>query len=158
MQAGEEMLRSKPLEDGTFDHNSYSSPDSVNSIKWELLDQKIYRNTVEYYKGLIAFRKAHPVLRLTSLYDVLSHVIAIDCEEPRMCIFHLSGDIPAEPADELLVIFNASEYDQTVELPGGKWHICINAYVSGTNAIESVESSVHIEPISAMVLVKGNLK
>ena len=35
--SGEEMLRSKVSDDGTFDDNSYNSPDSVNSIKWDSL-------------------------------------------------------------------------------------------------------------------------
>ncbi len=155
--AGEEMLRSKPDGKNGFVENSYKSPDAVNSIKWELLSQKPYHETFAYYKGLIAFRKAHPVLRLTSVYDVLSHVAAIECSNPHMCAFRLMGDIPAEPSDELFIVFNASESAQTIDLPQGKWQICISADIAGTNTIGTVETCVHIEPISAMVLVKGNL-
>ncbi|MDE6167373.1 MAG: type I pullulanase, partial [Acetatifactor sp.] len=63
MQAGEEMLRTKLKAGGTFDENSYASPDSVNSLKWDTLDEEEYKNVFEYYKGLIAFRKAHAALR-----------------------------------------------------------------------------------------------
>ncbi len=38
--------------------NSYT-PDSVNSIKWDTLEDETYQNVYNYYKGLIAFRKAH---------------------------------------------------------------------------------------------------
>lgn len=157
LHAGEEMLRSKPDGKGGVIENSYNASDAVNSIKWNLLDKKIYRDTFAYYKGLIAFRKAHPVLRLTTAYDVLSHVIAISCDNPHVCAFQLTGNIPGEPSDELFMIFNASEEEQTVILPKGKWQICINATSAGTNAIGAAEKHVAVAPISAMVLVKGNL-
>ncbi len=57
--AGQEFLRSKPLKNG-FDHNSYKSPDSVNSLKWD--NATVYRDVVEYYKGLIAVRRRFPEL------------------------------------------------------------------------------------------------
>lgn len=155
--SGEEMLRSKPDGKGGFVENSYKSPDSVNSIKWEHLEQEVYHNVFAYYKGLISFRKAHPVLRLTSVYDVLSHVVAIDCNNPRICAFRLTGDYPAEPADELIIVFNASEYEHTFKLPNGKWHVCVNADTAGTTVIETVESSVCIDPISAMILIKNEM-
>ena len=158
LQAGEEMLRSKPDGKGGVVENSYASSDAVNSIKWDLLDQKIYKDTLAYYKGLIAFRKAHPVLRLTAVYDILSHVVPISCSDPRMCAFRLTGNIPGEPSDELFMVFNASETAQTVELPKGIWQICIDDKTAGTNAIGTAENNVSVAPISAIVLVKGNLK
>ena len=38
LQAGEEMLRTKIDASGGFVENSYNSPDSVNSIKWDTLE------------------------------------------------------------------------------------------------------------------------
>lgn len=49
-QAGQEFLRTK-----NFSENSYNLPDKINSIKWNLLRKN--REIVEYYRGLIAFRK-----------------------------------------------------------------------------------------------------
>lgn len=40
MQAGEEMLRTKPKENGGFDENSYASSDEVNSLKWDTLNEE----------------------------------------------------------------------------------------------------------------------
>lgn len=50
IQAGQEFLRTKNGE-----HNSYNLPDSINSIKWDLVTEN--RAEVEYYRGLIALRK-----------------------------------------------------------------------------------------------------
>ena len=49
-QAGQEFLRSK-----NFSENSYNLPDEINSIKWNLARKN--RGIVEYYRGLIGFRK-----------------------------------------------------------------------------------------------------
>ena len=65
------MLRAKIDASGDFVENSYNSPDSVNSIKWDTLEDETYQNVYNYYKGLIAFRKAHAALRLTNANDVV---------------------------------------------------------------------------------------
>ena len=154
MQAGEEMLRSKPNGRGGFVENSYKSPDRVNSIKWNLLDQPIYQNTLEYYKGLIAFRKAHPVLRLTSSYEILSHVVPVHCLHPHIGAFHLNCDVAGESCREMFIIFSAAETSEVLPLPQGRWQVCINADRAGTAAIETVEGSLTVPSLSAMVLIK----
>lgn len=154
LHAGEEMLRSKPDGKGGVVENSYNSPDSINSIKWNLLEKKIYHDTFEYYKGLIAFRKAHPVLRLTTKQDILDHVVAIPCKDSMMCAFHVNGNMAGEPAEEMYMIFNASEITKAVELPSGQWQVCINDTTAGTSTISVAEGKVSVAPISALVLVK----
>lgn len=158
MQAGEEMLRSKPDSKGGFVENSYCSSDEVNSIKWNLLEQKAYRDTCEYYKGLITLRKAHPVLRMSAVYDVLSNLVPVHCDHPHVGAFQISGNVPGEPADEMFIIFSASKTAQTVKLPKGKWQICVDAEKAGAECIAIVEDQVTLSPISAMVLIKGGLK
>ena len=55
-QAGEEFARTKH-----GDHNSYSSPTSVNQLRWN--DSVRYSDLVSYYKGLIEIRKAYEPFR-----------------------------------------------------------------------------------------------
>ena len=154
MQAGEEMLRSKPDSKGGYVENSFKSPDRVNSIKWNLLDQKPYRDTFEYYKGLIAFRKAHPVLRLTSSYEILSHVVPVSCKNPLMVAFHISGDVPGESAQGMFLVFNANDTSEVISLPEGTWSVCINGTKAGTSSLGQVTGDLKVPAISAMVLVK----
>ena len=154
MQAGEEMLRSKPNSRGGFVENSYKSPDRVNSIKWNLLEQPIYQSTLEYYKGLIAFRKAHPVLRLTSSYEILSHVVPVHCQHPHIGAFHINGDVSGESCSEMYIIFSAATTKEVLHLPQGKWNLCINADRAGTVPFETAEGTLTVPPLSAMVLIK----
>ena len=107
---------------------------------------------------LIAFRKAHPVLRLTSAYEILSHVVPVHCANPHVTAFHIDGNVTGEPADEMYLVFSASNTTQTLSLPEGKWKLCISGERAGTTVLEVVENTLTIPPISAMVLVKGNTK
>ena len=153
-QAGEEMLRSKPLADGTYDHNSYRSPDSVNSLKWNDLNQELYLDTYEYYQGLIAFRKAHPALRMTSAEEVAE---SISYESSGSVLsFQIDGGANGEESDGLFVIFNPKKETADIELPEGSWTVYINGEDAGITPLDTVEGSVSVDPISAMVLVKDN--
>ncbi len=153
MQAGEEMLRSKPLADGTFDHNSYSSPDSVNSIKWDNLNDDTYMAVYNYYKGLIAFRKAHPALRMMTEADVKANVTALSGLDRNVTAFRINGGANGDNSYGIFVIFNPNREQTTVELPEGLWNIYINGEEAGTASLGTASGSVEVAPISAMVLV-----
>ena len=155
LQAGEEMLRSKPDGMGGYVENSYCSSDEINSIKWDLLEQDIYRDTYEYYKGLITLRKAHPMLRMTSAYDILSNLVPVHCDHPQVVAFRLSGDAAQEKGTEMLIIFSAANTSQRISLPAGNWQMVVNAEKAGTEALATVEAQVTLSPISAMVLIKN---
>ena len=155
-QAGEEMLRSKPLEDGTFDHNSYKSPDSVNSLKWDNLNQELYQDTYRYYQGLIAFRKAHPALRMTDAATVEEAITTINTSNSSALAFNIAGGVNGEESEGLYVIFNPRSEAVSMDLPEGQWTIYINGEDAGTTPLGTAEGTVSVDPISAMVLVKEN--
>ena len=155
IHAGEEMLRTKVKEDGTFDHNSYASPDSVNMFKWDDLDKEIYQDTFDYYKGLVEFRKNHAALRLTTAEDVDANVSLVEGLDANVVAFDIKGGVNGEVAEGLYVIFNANQAETKVTLPDGEWKVCINAESAGTTALATVSGEVTVDAISSMVLVKG---
>ena len=148
-QAGEEMLRTKPAKKGRFDHNSYRSPDRVNSLKWDTLDTEPYRKNVAYYKGLIQFRKSHPALRISTKAEAQKWVHPIRYPNPHVTAFQVE-----EQQQELFLVFNADTRAVYVPLPEGKWDIVIQNDIAGTVSLGTAESSVMVEPISTMVLVR----
>ena len=154
LMAGEELLRSKPLPDGTFDHNSYRSPDSVNAIKWDTLAEPEYRDTCAYYQGLIAFRKAHPLLRLTTARAVADNVAAIEGLESNVVAFHLHGETEGELSQGIYVVFNGNPTHKKAPLPAGKWNVNIDHQRSGTDILATVQHKVTAAPYSAVVLTK----
>ena len=155
VHAGEEMLRSKPKADGTFDENSYSSSDAVNNLKWADLDKEEYQNVYNYYKGLIAFRKEHAALRMTNAEDVKANITAVEGLEGNVTAFQINGGVNGEVADSLFVIFNPEETATQITLPEGKWKVYIDGEKAGTKALRTVSETVTVEPISAMVLCQG---
>ena len=149
LQAGEEMLRTKPGKHGGFDDNSYRSPDSVNSLKWATLDKSEYQDVLSYYKGLIAFRKAHGALRLSTREDVQRHVHPVYCENEHCVAFRID-----EPEGEIFAVFNADAQPVPIALPEGHWNVNIRDSRAGTETTETLSGTVSVSPISAMVLTR----
>ena len=145
--AGEEMLRTKPDGKGGFDENSYRSPDEVNEFRWENLAKPEYQKNIEYYKGLLAFRKAHDILRLKYRKEVVNCVEMIPCRDSKVVIFKVHDD-----KEDILLIFNASEEAVAVELPNGIWNLMIHDDTAGITALAQKETTMEVAPISASVL------
>ena len=158
IHAGEEMLRSKPNGDGTFNENSYTSGDAVNSLKWDDLSKAEYMDTVKYYQGLIAFRKAHPALRLSTSAEVDANVTKVSGLPANVVAVQIKGGANGETSQGLYLVFNANKAQQTVTLPEGNWNVYIDGKSAGTEALRSVSGSVAVDGISAMVLVKEDAK
>ena len=153
-QAGEEMLRSKPDGKGGFEHNSFKSSDAVNSFKWDDLNKDEYQTSVEYYRGLLELRKAHPMLRMNSASQVNSVIHPIQKRNPHMLVFQLMGTMPEETSEEMYVVFNAGDISQKLNLPAGKWHVYVKGSKAGTKVLETVEKTVTVPPVSALVVAK----
>jgi 8-oxo-dGTP diphosphatase len=147
MQAGEEILRTKPAKKGRFDHNSYRSSDRVNSLKWEDLDKPQYQTTLEYYRGLIAFRKAHPCLRLQTREQVDKAVQPITYPNPHAIGFRIE-----DRSKELFILFNADTRDVTAPLPQGNWDIHVLGDAAGTVSLGKAADSIQVPAISTLVL------
>ena len=151
-QAGEELLRSKPLPEGGFDHNSYKSPDSINSIKWDTLSDPVYQDVVSYYAGLIEFRRSHPALRMTTAEELSEKITQLGGLDFNVNGFHIAKDANGERS-ELVIIFNPNAEATTVTLPAGVWDIRINGEDAGDSSLGTAEGTVEVAPISAMALV-----
>jgi len=149
LMAGEELLRTKPARGGRFDGNSYKSPDTVNSIKWDTLKKKDYRITRDYYRGLIAFRKAHPALRLRSRTEVSRQVHPLPCHDPQTLAFLID-----EGEERIFIVFNGSTQAVSVTLPEGKWHPCIRDDTAGTAFLGDVGGSITVSALSTLALVQ----
>lgn len=156
VHAGEEFLRSKPDESNEhgYNHNSYDAGDAINSIKWDTLEETDEQEVYEYYKGLIAFRKAHAALRMTTAEEVTENILAIDGLDKNVTAFAINGGVNGEVSDGLFLIFNPNEEATEVELPDGKWNVYVNAQKAGTEVLDTVSRKVSVDGISAMILVQ----
>ena len=148
-QAGEEMLRTKPRRGGRFDDNSYRSPDRVNALRWDTLDKPEYRQTLEYYRGLIAFRKAHEGLRQTRREAVRQSVFPIPVDNPHAVAYRIE-----DRYHTILAVFNADSQPVTLPLPSGRWEANIHDTRAGTERLFAAEGQITVCPVSATVLTR----
>lgn len=148
IQAGQEFLRSKPLPGGIFDHNSYNAPDIVNSLKWNR--KSTYKSVTDYYKGLIAFRKAHNALRFKTKEEIGQHMRFFDDLPQRVVGFSLSGDRELE---EIIVFLNPNNYD--IELYAfDKYNVFIDSKNAGNTPLYEVEGNYKVMANSVIVMGK----
>ena len=121
-------------------HDSYNSPDSVNSIKWN--DVTIRRNVLEYYKGLIAIRKNYPALRLRT-GDEIREKLTCEPTENGAVIVHIG---------KLLLLVNPN--DQPLKRPiSGKADILADSKRASAEPLYSVEGTVSAAPHSITLAV-----
>ncbi|MDD3172908.1 MAG: type I pullulanase [Herbinix sp.] len=150
-QAGEEFLRSKPLneEKTMFEGNSYRSPDSINSLKWDTITSN--KEVVDYYRGLIAFRKSHSALRMTKSEEIRAYLNFYGLLEPNIVVYELT-----HPMDnKMCIIYNANRDSKTIQIPEGEWKVYAKGKKAGTEILEVIlGGAVNVEPISALILVR----
>ena len=106
--SGEELFRDKK---GV--HNSFESPDSVNRFDW--FNKTKYYDLFEYYRDLIALRKAHPAFRLGDADLVRKHLEFIPTEA-GIIAYRLKGHAGGDPCEEITVIFNSHKDSRKVLL------------------------------------------
>lgn len=151
IHAGEEILREKLNEDGSRNHNSYNSSDFVNAIRWDHLETEEYADTLAYYQGLIAFRKAHSALRMSTSAQISENIQATVVGS-NVVAFLIDGNATGD--DDIFVIFNANSSAVSVSLPDGVWSVCVDKDHAGTDALYTAEVSAQVAGISAMVLTR----
>lgn len=156
MQAGEEILRTKVIADtGEFDGNSYNAPSSENSIKWDTLSDDEYKGTYNYYKGLIAFRKAHPALRMTSDDEIDQHMSLVqDGSDDGLVEYQISGSANGDSEENIILAYNPDLTDKEITLPKGRWNVYINGQSAGTEILGTLKGTASVSAQSALVLVQ----
>lgn len=141
---GEEFLRTKPIEGkpGEVSPNSYNLPLYTNSLKYGKLTEN--REVFEYYKGLIAFRKAHAGLRLGTTEEVCEQLIFADIDIPGVAVFQIHTE-----SEQLFVAYNAGKRAVSIELPEGMpWNVCIKDNKAGTDTMSEQTGKISISKIS----------
>lgn len=148
-QAGEELLKSKKTMSGQYIHNSYRSPDKINSIKWDLKDAESGKKVFEYYKGLIKIRKTFSFFHYKSYEEVNNHIRDIEIGNNHVVGFHIT-DYPME----CIIIFNADKVYVNINLPEGVWYSIVENTTTGVSRINSYKSNALISPATTLMLIK----
>ena len=153
-QAGEEILRTKVKSDGSFDENSYASPASENSIKWDTLNEDNYKTSYEYYKGLIAFRKLHPSFRGVGEEVQYPDTGAIIKNDGTVITYELPLGMNGD-SSRIFVVYNPTDETYTAELPdSGTWNVYAKDDKAGTEVLGTVEDTMDVSPLTCMIVAQ----
>ncbi len=146
MFAGEEVFRNKK---GV--HNSYKSPDDINAIDWNT--KKQYRDQFDYYRNLIALRKAHPAFRMTTASEI-AHNIAFDkVNTPNLISYSIKNNANGDSWKEIKLIFNGSAEAKTVKVRKAQWTIVASdGMLSPAGLGISQGGTITVAPYSATIL------
>lgn len=149
-QGGEEILRSKPMENGGFNSNSYNANDGVNSIKWN--EKTVNKDVYNYYKGLIEFRKSNSGLRMSTTADVQKNLEFLNGLPKDVIGYIIKQKNSFGKSEEIMVIHNGSKKDFLLELPENSWNIYVNDKKAGDEKLGEVEKRVEIPRVSTLIL------
>ena len=146
MLSGEEMLRDKK---GV--HNSFESPDSINHLNWDNLER--YPQVMEYYKNLIALRKAHPAFHMGSA-DMVRRNLDFLPTENCLVAFHINGrNVPGETWGDIYVAFNTHKRARSIEVPEGSYTVVCRNIKCDQEGMGTVKGGkVTIPAQSALIL------
>lgn len=146
--SGEEFARTKPVEGSDeLSENSYNLSLYTNSMKYDRLSE--YKDLYEFYRGLIAFRKAHEGFRFGTTEEVQKSLSFMDGLPANVVAFTIKTD-----KEVLFVAYNANPEPITISVPEtAEWKI----YIDGDKASDTVirtltkeNSQVEIQGISCL--------
>jgi pullulanase len=146
-QAGQEWERTK-----NGDENSYSSGDDVNMLKYK--QRVTYATTYNYYKGLIALRKAHPAFRMQTTNQIKSNLSFIS-RSGSMIAYRLNGTSVGDSWKTIVVAHNAGKSAKSVTLPAKTtWYVVVKDDKAGTATLQTLKnvSSVSVAAQSTLVV------
>ena len=148
LYGGEELFRTKRGID-----NSYQSPDSINIIPWENRDR--YPDLFEYYRQMIAIRRAHKGFRLGSADAVKEHVEFLDSDNESLVIYRINNLEGIDSAAALTVLLNGSAETLNAAIPEGAYTILAFDGEADVNGLgDYAGNTIPVAPYSATILVE----
>ncbi|MBT9392032.1 type I pullulanase [Hymenobacter sp. NST-14] len=148
---GDEFLRTK-----NGSHNSYNLPDSVNQIDWA---RKVrYQRVFQFYRQLIALRKAHPAFRLPTQALVAEHLKFLPGLPASTIGYQLLGHAGGDAWDTITVLFNGRRQPARLPVPAGRYSVVLSGLEinpAGLRPLEVAgEAAVEVPASSALILVQ----
>lgn len=146
--AGEEVFRDKK---GV--HNSYKSPDSINAIDWTLKSRNAAQ--FDYYRNLIALRKAHPAFRMTTAEDIARNIVFDKVTAPNVISYSIRNSANGDEWKEIKIVFNGSDTPFAAKIPRGDWTVIArDGELNPEGLGNSRGGTVMVEPVSALILAR----
>ena len=149
LHAGEEFLRTKKGEE-----NSYNLPDEINRLDWTRKKENL--GVFEYYRDLVALRRAHPAFRMRTAAEARENLkfyeeLGLKVEPPAIA-YMLYGGRVKDSWERILVLVNPEKTALRFALPMGKWAKVFGPEGLVKDPSAPVSGFFEAEPLSLTVL------
>jgi pullulanase/glycogen debranching enzyme len=152
---GQEFARSKVIAKtnvpdphvGQIDHNSYNKDNETNWINFQ--HAEINRELVDYYRGLVALRRAHRAFRWSDDAD-----IKFLTGKGGLALGYAIHRASSGDSDDFAVLMNGHTKDAAVfKVPAGEWEIVVNEQKAGVTTLgKFTGGNFSVMPTSGVVL------
>lgn len=144
--AGDEMMRDKK---GI--HNSYNSPDSINTIDWR--NKTIHHDVFDYVRELITLRKNHPVFRMGDADKVRQYMEFLPVEGSNLVAFILKDNANGDSWKNIIVAFNSRKEPAKLSIPAGRYTIvCKDGKIKQSGMGQVSGNEIIVPARSAMII------
>jgi pullulanase/glycogen debranching enzyme len=93
----------------------------------------VTRRYSQYYRGLVALRKATPEFRLARAADIRRQLAFLPVSQAGVVAFLVAGE-----QRTMLVIHNANRSPVQVEIPEGRWQVLVDDRQAGPKVLRTV--------------------
>lgn len=144
--AGDEMMRDKK---GI--HNSYNSPDSINTIDWR--NKTIHHDVFDYVRELITLRKNHPAFRMGDADKVRQYMEFLPVEGSNLVAFILKDNANGDSWRNIIVAFNSRKEPAKLSIPAGRYTIvCKDGKIKQSGMGQVSGNEIIVPARSAMII------
>ena len=144
--AGDEMMRDKK---GI--HNSYNSPDSINTIDWR--NKTIHHDVFDYVRELITLRKNHPAFRMGDADKVRQYMEFLPVEGSNLVAFILKDNANGDSWKNIIVAFNSRKEPAKLSIPAGRHTIvCKDGKIKQSGMGQVSGNEIIVPARSAMII------
>ena len=148
IHSGQEFCRTK-----RGNSNSYNAPDEINQIDWSL--KKRHGPVYDYYQGMIALRRAHPIFRLPTRDEVEARLRFNAPPQPKCVVLQLDGSgLAGESAEAVLVLLNGQSKEIRFPLPDGRWRVYADGERAGVEPFDDARRHITLPAHSGMILMR----
>lgn len=147
LEGGAELGRTKQGQS-----NSYNLGDAVNHFDWRRGLE--FADVSDYYRGLIAVRRAHAAFRSDTAARVRQTLAFLPAAglPAKTAAFTLDGTPSGDSWRRTLVIFHGAAEAGTMTLPPGQWRLAVDGSKASTQGEILPARTLSLAPLSATVL------
>jgi secreted pullulanase len=153
--------KGNPFKNPYFIHDSYDSSDAINMFEWnKVMNDGVYKTTVDYTKGLIALRKSTDAFRLGDHQKIEKNVKLLNSKDIKDVDLVIAFTAESTDGEIYYVIINADSKVRKIQLNGDikNAKILVDAEKAGIDEIKDPigvqigENSIILNPLTATVL------